>query len=69
MVLLSSMKICKTNLTPSLVDQRVKCRIDIDLMQYVSSVKVMECRVDQPCRVEIQHGMAVPGELKTKMFT
>ena len=29
----------------------------------------MECRVDQPCRVEIQHGMAVPGELKTKMFT
>ena len=29
----------------------------------------LECRVDQPCRVEIQHGMAVPGELKTKIFT
>ena len=27
----------------------------------------LECRVDQPFRVEIQHGMAVPGELKTKM--
>ena len=29
----------------------------------------LESRVDQPCRVEIQHGMAVPGELKTKIFT
>ena len=29
----------------------------------------LECLVDQPFRVEIQHGMAVPGELKTNMFT
>ena len=29
----------------------------------------LECRVGQPCRVEIPHGMAVTGELKTKMFT
>ena len=29
---------------------------------------VLKCRVNQPCRVEIQHGMAVSRELKTKKF-
>ena len=29
----------------------------------------LECLVDQPCRVEIENDMAVPGELKTRMFT
>ena len=29
----------------------------------------LKCRVDHPCCFEIQHSMAVPGELENNMFT
>jgi len=49
--------------------QLTKLQLDYNTLELFLRAVGLECRVDQPCPVEIQHGMAVQRELKTKMFT